>query len=70
MYNFVSTVTFAMSTLVGVFVVTCGAFDTEASTFMGISVHIFVCTRMCIFVSTFVKELAGQTSRLACAVLV
>ena len=63
----VSTGKFPVSTLVGVFVGPSGVFYTEkTSTFVGISVDIFVC----IFVSTFVREFVGQISRFACSVLV
>ena len=47
------------------------AFCTDkASTFVGISVDIFVYTPVCIFVSTIVREFVGQISRFACSVLV
>ena len=36
------------------------------STFVGISVDIFVYTPVCIFVSAFVREFVGQISRFAC----
>ena len=38
----------------------------KASTFMGISVHIVVCTAVCIFMEEFV----GQISHFACSALV
>ena len=37
----------------------------KTSTFMGISVDIFVYTPVCIFVSTFVREFVGHISRLS-----
>ena len=42
----------------------------KTSTFVGISVDIFVYTPVCIFVSTFVREFVGQISQFACSVLV
>ena len=41
----------------------------RTSTFMGISVDIFVYTLVGIFVSTFVREFVGRISRFACSVL-
>ena len=66
----VSTWKFPVSTLVGVFVGILWCVCTEkASTFVGISVDIFVYTLVGIFVSTFVREFVGQISRFACSVL-
>ena len=64
-YIFVSTGKFPVSTLVGVFVgISSGAFYTgKASTFVDISVDIFVYTLVGIFVSTFVREFMGVKFR-------
>ena len=57
MYIFVSTVKFAVCTLVGVFVGTSLVrLAQKASTFVGIFVDIFVYTPMRIFVSTLVRD--------------
>ena len=44
-------------------------FTQSSSTFVGISVGIFVYTPVCIFLSTFVREFVGQMLQFACAVL-
>ena len=44
-------------------------FAQKASTFVGISVDIFMYTPVCIFVSTFLRQFVGQSSRFACSVL-
>ena len=61
LYIFMSTAKFALSTLAGVFV---GLAQNE-STFVGMSVHIFVYTP----VSTFARELMRQNLRFPCSVL-
>ena len=63
---------FPVSTLVGVFVgILWCALHRKKSTFVGISVDIFVYTPVCIFVSNFVRELVGQNPavRVLCACL-